>query len=67
MRSTNRGIKGGTLLFFAGLEPPSLSAYDRQQSPYAGNPDYPDDQRDFNWYIDYMHDQVEELCTTTGR
>ncbi len=35
--------------------------------PMRGNPDYPDDKRDFNRYLDYMHGQVEELCTNYGK
>lgn len=35
--------------------------------PMYGNPDYPDDNRDFNRYLEYLHGQVRELCTNYGR
>lgn len=35
--------------------------------PMRGNPDYPDDKRDFNRYLAYMYGQVEELCTNYGK
>lgn len=35
--------------------------------PMRGNPDYPDEGRDFNRYLDYMHGQIRELMTNYGR
>lgn len=38
-----------------------------ERHPMRGNPDYPDDKRDFNRYLDYMHAQIKELCTEYGK
>lgn len=35
--------------------------------PMRGNPDYPDEGRDFDRYLDYMHLQVKELCSNYGK
>lgn len=35
--------------------------------PMRGNKNYPDDHRDFNRYLEYMHGQVKELCTNYGK
>ena len=35
--------------------------------PMRGNPDYPDQGRDFSRYIQYFHNQVRELCTNYGK
>lgn len=35
--------------------------------PMRGNPDYPDDNRDFDRYLTFMHNQVEEICTNYGK
>ena len=31
------------------------------------NPAYSDEDRNFDRYLDYMHHQVEELCTNYGK
>lgn len=35
--------------------------------PMRGNPDYPDEGRDFSRYIEYFHGQVRELLTDYGK
>ena len=35
--------------------------------PMHGNPEYSDENRDFDRYLDYMHAQVRELCTNYGK
>ncbi len=35
--------------------------------PMRGNPDYTDEKRDFSRYVEYMHNQVRELCTNYGK
>lgn len=35
--------------------------------PQRDNPAFPDDNRDFSRYIEYMHNQVRELCTNYGK
>lgn len=35
--------------------------------PMRGNENYPDEGRDFNRYLDYMHGQVRELLTNYGK
>ncbi|MBP5269789.1 MAG: alpha-L-fucosidase [Clostridia bacterium] len=35
--------------------------------PMRENPDYPDAERDWGRYLDYMHGQVRELCTNYGK
>jgi Alpha-L-fucosidase len=35
--------------------------------PMRDNPEYPDEGRNWDTYIDYMHNQVRELCTNYGK
>ena len=35
--------------------------------PMRGNADYPDDGRDWNRYLEYMHGQIKELMTNYGK
>ena len=35
--------------------------------PQRNNPDYADDNRNFDRYLDYMHAQVRELCENYGK
>lgn len=35
--------------------------------PLRDNPDYPDDNRNFDNYINYMHGQIEELLSNYGK
>lgn len=41
--------------------------YGDQIHPMRNNSAYKNDHRDFNNYLDYMHGQVEELCTNYGK
>ncbi len=35
--------------------------------PMRGNPDFPDEGRNFDRYLTFMHNQVRELCTNYGK
>lgn len=35
--------------------------------PMSGNSNYPDDKRNFDRYLEYMHGQIRELCTNYGK
>lgn len=35
--------------------------------PMSGNPDYPDEGRVWERYVEYMHNQIRELCTNYGK
>ena len=35
--------------------------------PMRENPDHPDEGRDFDRYLKFMHNQVEEICTNYGK
>lgn len=35
--------------------------------PMRNNPDYKNDGRDFNRYLEYMHNQIREICTNYGK
>ena len=62
-----QGIKVGLYYSLLDWNHPHYPHMTDSLHPMRGNPDYPDDQRDFHWYLDYMHDQVEELCTNYGK
>jgi len=41
--------------------------YGDANHPMRNNPEYSNENRDFNRYLDYMHNQVRELCTNYGK
>ncbi|MCD8336654.1 MAG: alpha-L-fucosidase [Lachnospiraceae bacterium] len=41
--------------------------YGDANHPMRNNPAYSNENRDFNRYLDYMHNQVRELCTNYGK
>lgn len=41
--------------------------YGNSRHPQGSDPAFPNDQRDFNRYLTYMHNQVRELCTNYGK
>lgn len=41
--------------------------YGDKQHPMRNNPAYGNEGRDFNRYLEYMHNQVRELCTNYGK
>ncbi|MEG0909972.1 MAG: alpha-L-fucosidase [Ruthenibacterium sp.] len=41
--------------------------YSDRIHPMRQNPEYPDDDRDFDRYLEYMHNQVREVCTNYGK
>lgn len=41
--------------------------YADRNHPMRGNEAYTDENRDFNRYLDYMHNQVREICTNYGK
>ncbi len=41
--------------------------YGNSRHPQGKDPAFPNDHRDFNRYLTYMHNQVRELCTNYGK
>ena len=41
--------------------------YGDQQHPMRNRPEYSNENRDFNRYLTYMHEQVRELCSNYGK
>lgn len=41
--------------------------YGDMHHPMRNNPEYSNENRDFSRYLEYMHKQVEELCTNYGK
>ena len=41
--------------------------YGDRNHPMRNNPAYKNDNRDFSRYVDYMHNQIREICTNYGK
>ena len=44
-----------------------LDWYHDRNHPMRNNPAYKNDNRDFSRYVDYMHNQIREICTNYGK
>ncbi len=66
-RAGRRGLKVG--LYFSLLDwyHEDFPHYGDKQHPMRNNPAYGNEGRDFNRYLEYMHNQVRELCTNYGK
>ncbi len=60
------GLKVG-LYFSARLVPRRFPTLRRPEPPMRNNPAYKNDDRDFDRYLTYMHNQVGEICTNYGK
>lgn len=61
------GIKVGLYYSLLDWHHPDYPHMTDQNHPMRGNPAYPDEGRDFNRYLKYMHGQVRELLTQYGK
>lgn len=61
------GIKIGFYYSLLDWHHPDYPHFSDVNHPMSGNPDYPDEGRDFSRYVDYMHNQVRELCSNYGK
>lgn len=55
------------LYFPARLVPRRFPTLRRPNHPMRNNPAYKNDDRDFDRYLTYMHNQVREICTNYGK
>ena len=61
------GIRVGLYYSLVDWHHPDYPAYQDPFHPLRGDPRRKDEQCDFNRYLDYMHNQVRELCTNYGK
>ena len=61
------GIKVGLYYSLLDWHHPDYPHFSDQNHPMRGNPDYPDEGRDFSRYVEYFHGQVRELLTNYGK
>ena len=61
------GLKVGLYYSLLDWHHPDYPHFSDPNHPMRGNPDYLDEGRDFNRYLNYMHGQVRELCTNYGK
>lgn len=61
------GLKAGLYYSLLDWHHPDYPHYGDEKHPMRNNPDYGNEHRDFNRYLDYMHAQVRELCTNYGK
>lgn len=61
------GLKVGLYFSLLDWHHPDYPHFSDGNHPMRGNPDYPDEGRNFDNYLDYLHNQVREVCTNYGR
>jgi alpha-L-fucosidase len=61
------GLRVGLYYSLLDWHHPDYPHYGDQNHPMRDNPDYGNQGRDFNRYLDYMHGQVRELLTNYGK
>lgn len=61
------GLKIGFYYSLLDWHHPDYPHMTDRHHPMRGNPDYPDEGRNFDRYLDYLHNQVRELCTNYGK
>lgn len=61
-----RGIRVGLYFTLIDWSHPDYPHYGDSFHPERNNPAFTNEDRDFNRYLDFMHAQVEELCTRYG-
>ena len=63
----SEGIKVGLYYSLLDWDHPDFPHYGDENHPMRNNPQYKDYKYNFDNYITYMHNQVEELCTGYGK
>ena len=61
------GLKVGFYYSLLDWHHPDYPAYGDMYHPDRNNEKYKDEKRDFNKYLDYLHNQVRELLTNYGK
>lgn len=61
------GLRVGLYYSLVDWNHPDYPHYNDPYHPMRDNPEYKDYTYDFNRYLDYLHHQVEELCTNYGK
>ena len=63
----SRGLKAGLYFSLIDWRHPDFPHCGDAYHPMRDNPDYGNEGRDFNRYLEYLHNQVRELCTSYGK
>lgn len=61
------GLKVGLYFSLLDWHHPDYPHYGDAHHPMRNDPEYSNENRDFENYLDYMHNQVRELCTNYGK
>ena len=61
------GLRAGLYFSIIDWRHPDFPHYGDAQHPMRDDPAYGNENRDFNRYLDYLHNQVRELCTNYGK
>ncbi len=61
------GLKVGLYYSLLDWHHPDYPHYGDRQHPLRNDPTQTNEHRDFGRYLDYMHEQVRELCTNYGK
>lgn len=61
------GLKVGLYYSLLDWHHPDYPHYGDANHPMRGEPSHSNENRDFDRYLDYMHEQVRELCTNYGK
>lgn len=61
------GLRVGLYYSLLDWHHPDYPHYGDQRHPMRNHPECGNENRDFNRYLDYMHNQIRELCTNYGK
>ena len=61
------GLKVGLYFTLLDWDHPDYPHYGDRNHPMRNNPAETNEGRDFNRYLDYMHNQIREICTNYGK
>ena len=63
----SRGLRAGLYFSLLDWHHPDYPHYGDLHHPMRNNPAYRNENRDFSRYLDYLHNQVREICTNYGK
>ena len=61
------GLKVGLYFSLIDWRHPDYPHYGDRNHPMRDNPEYSNENRDFDRYLEYLHAQVREICTNYGK
>lgn len=61
------GLRAGLYFSLIDWRHPDFPHYGDRYHPMRDNPDYGNENRNFDRYLEYLHNQVRELCTNYGK